>query len=192
MDREKMETAIRAFLVGLGVDIGDDMAVTPERVARAWEEDLLSGYARDADRELTWTPIPAGGGPVVVRQVRLDSVCVHHLLPFFGYAHVAYLPGTRQAGLSKIGRVVDVHARRLQTQERLTAAIVESLTRVLECRGAVAMLEAEHTCMTLRGVRKEESRMITVTTAGIYETDAAAREEILALLSGAGRGATLG
>jgi len=140
MDREKMETPIHQFLVGLGVDIGDDMAATPERVARAWEEDLLSGYARDADRELTWTPTAAGGGPVVVRNVRLASVCVHHLLPFFGYAHVAYLPGTRQAGLSKIGRVVDVHARRLQTQERLTAAIVASLTRVLECRGALAML----------------------------------------------------
>ena len=118
---------------------------------------------------------------MVVRRIRFTSVCVHHLLPFFGYAHVAYLPDVRQAGLSKIGRVVDAHARRLQTQERLTDAVVESLNAALEPRGVVALLEAEHTCMTCRGVRKEAGRMVTLASSGIYRTDSAARREILDL-----------
>ena len=125
----------------------------------------------------------AGAGPVLVREISLASVCVHHLLPFFGKAHVAYLPGERQAGLSKLSRVVDAHARRLQTQERLTASVVRTLEEVLEPRGAIAVIEAEHTCMTLRGVRKEQGRMVTVETSGLYETDPAARAEVLELLT---------
>jgi GTP cyclohydrolase I len=183
MDRTKMEAAIREFLDGMGLDIAaEELVRTPARVARAWSEDLLSGYAVDADQELTWTPAEAGCGPVVVRQVSLASVCIHHLLPFSGFAHVAYLPDRRLAGLSKIGRVIDAHARRLQTQERLSTAIVSTLQRVLEPRGALVLLEAEHTCMTLRGVRKELSRMVTAAASGIYETDPAARSEILGLL----------
>ena len=95
------------------------------------------------------------------------SICVHHLLPFFGTARVAYLPGERLAGLSKLGRVVDAHARRLQTQEHLTAEIVASLQRALEPRGTVVLLEAQHTCMTLRGVRKEQSRMVTTAARAV-------------------------
>lgn len=183
MDQDKMEGGIRRFLEGLDCDLGDaELAKTPARVARAWVEDLVAGYGGDPDRELTWTPVEAGGGPVVVRGITFASVCIHHLLPFFGIADVAYLPDRRQAGLSKIGRVVDVHARRLQTQERLTAAIVKTLSGGLACRGVIALLRAEHTCMALRGVRKEQSEMITVATAGVYESDATARAEILGLL----------
>jgi len=109
---------------------------------------------------------------------------VHHLLPFFGKAHVAYLPEERLAGLSKLGRVVDAHSRRLQTQEHLTRAIVSTFAKVLEPRGVVVVVEAEHTCMTLRGVRKEQSGMITVESAGVYRTDGAARAEVLDLLVG--------
>jgi len=130
-----MEAGIRVFLDALDQRFeGDDLDETPGRVARAWSEDLVAGYAIDPEAELTWGPVPAGGGPVIVRDVSFTSVCVHHLLPFFGLAQVAYLPGTRQAGLSKIGRVIDAHARRLQTQERLTAAIVNSLEAALEPR----------------------------------------------------------
>lgn len=185
MDRERMERAIRMFLEGLGRDAqGEELSQTPARVARAWADDLLSGYALDPEAELTWTAVEPGGGPVLVRGISLASVCAHHLLPFFGSADVAYLPGTRQAGLSKIGRVVDAHARRLQTQERLTSAIVGSLMRALDCRAALVRVRAEHTCMTLRGVRKERSEMVTVAAAGPYETDRAARAEILELLLG--------
>jgi GTP cyclohydrolase I len=182
MDVEKMEAAVRAFLDALDERFeGDDLDRTPARVARAWSEDLVGGYAIDPEADLTWTKVQPGGGPVVVRRIRFTSVCVHHLLPFFGYANVAYLPNERLAGLSKIGRVVDAHARRLQTQERLSAAVVDTLDAALEPRGTVALLEAEHTCMTCRGVRKETSRMVTLASSGEYRRDPVARREILDL-----------
>jgi len=176
------------FIEGLQLDRaggrfdGDDLDKTPARVAKAWREDLLVGYTQDPGEQVTWTPAPAGSGPVLVRQISFASICIHHLLPFHGVAQVAYLPGQRLVGLSKIGRVVDAHARRLQTQERLTAGIVDTLYTALEARGVVATLTAVHTCMTLRGVRKEQSKMTTLATAGIYADDAAARREILDLL----------
>jgi GTP cyclohydrolase I len=183
-----MEAGIRAFLEGLELESvdsrfsGDELDATPARVARAWRDDLVSGYALDPAEELTWSDAPDGTGPVLVRNISFASICVHHLLPFHGLAHVAYLPARRQAGLSKIGRVVDAWARRLQTQEHLTARVVGTLQDVLQPRGVMALFEAEHTCMTLRGVRKEQSRMTTVAARGIYEHDAAARGEMLALL----------
>jgi GTP cyclohydrolase I len=183
MDQKKMTDGIRTFLEGLDQRFeGDDQNRTPARVAAAWVEDLVAGYATDPEQELSWTSAPDGCGPVLVRRIDFASVCVHHLLPFFGQAYVAYVPAQRLAGLSKIGRVVEAHARRLQTQERLTASIVGTIDRILKPAGAVVMLEAEHTCMTLRGVRKQRSRMTTVATAGSYDTDAAARSEILSLL----------
>lgn len=183
MDRSKMEQGIRIFLEGLGHEFpGDDQQRTPGRVARAWRDDLVSGYATDPVEVLGWTPTAAGGGTVCVRGIRFASICVHHLLPFSGRAHVAYLPGERLAGLSKIGRVVDAFARRLQTQEHLTSQVVSTLYDVLEPRGVLAVFSAEHTCMTLRGVRKEQSRMVTMATAGVYDDDVAARGEVLRLL----------
>lgn len=183
MDAPKMEAAIRSFLEAIGERYdGDDLEATPARVARAWREDLVSGYSRDPAAELTWSPVEPGGGPVLVRRLWFASTCVHHLLPFFGFAHVAYAPERRLAGLSKIGRVIDAHARRLQSQERLTAAVVDTMSEALEARGVVAVLEAEHTCMTLRGVRKEQGRMLTLASAGIYRDDREARKEILGLL----------
>jgi GTP cyclohydrolase I len=183
MDRERMEQGIRLFLEGVGRRYdGDDLDRTPRRVAKAWAEELLGGYATDADAEMSWVPIGAGAGPVMVRRLRFTSVCVHHLLPFFGHADVAYLPGMRQAGLSKIGRILDAHGRRLQTQERLNEALVDSMMRTLEPRGVVAVLRAEHTCMTCRGVRKEEGRMLTLASRGHYAEDAGARREILELM----------
>jgi len=179
-----METGIRTFLEGIGERfVGDDLDATPERVARAWTEDLVAGYAVDPERELTWAATPAGAGLVLVRDVSFASVCVHHLLPFAGAAHVAYLPGERLAGLSKLGRVVEAHARRLQIQERLTAEILRTLVRVLEPKGALVLLDASHTCMTLRGARKEGSRLVTVAASGIYESDAAARGQVLDLVA---------
>ncbi len=187
MDRSKLESGIRLFLEGIGERFaGDDLEATPERVARAWADELVSGYGVDPDRTLTWSPAPPGGGLVLVRDVSFASICVHHLLPFTGVAQIAYLPGERLAGLSKIGRVLDAHARRLQIQERLTADVVATLQHVLQPRGALVKLEATHTCMTLRGGKKEASRMVTVAATGIYETDAAARREVLGLLAGRG------
>jgi len=190
MDQRKMAESVRAFLDALGQGFaGDDQDRTPERVARAWVEELVSGYAVEPEEELTWTEAPPRVGPVIVRGVSFASVCAHHLLPFFGDAHVAYLPHERLAGLSKIGRVVDAHARRLQTQEHLTSEIAGSIETALRPRGVIVLLEALHTCMTLRGVRKERSRMVTSVATGLYEDDPAARAELIGLMSGAGRAA---
>jgi GTP cyclohydrolase I len=191
MDRARMEDGIRRFLEGVGERFpGDDLDATPGRVARAWAEDLVSGYGQEPERELTWTPAPPGTGLVLVRNIRFASMCVHHLLPFVGMAHVAYLPGSRLAGLSKLGRVAEIHARRLQIQERLTSAILTTLGRVLEPRGAMVVLDAEHTCMTLRGVKKEGSRLVTMASSGVYESDASLRRDLLGLLAPANGGLT--
>jgi len=179
MDAAKMEAGIRLFLEGIGERFaGDDLEKTPARVARAWTEDLVAGYGVDPVAELTWTPAPKGCGAVLLHDVKFASVCVHHLLPFFGAAHIAYLPGERLAGLSKLGRVVDALSRRLQVQEHLTLAIAAALERALAPRAVLVVLDAEHTCMTLRGVRKEGSALLTFASTGLWETDAAARGEI--------------
>ncbi len=179
-----MEAAMRAFLEGVAERFpGDDLAATPARVARAWEEDLLAGYRIDPETELTWTSVDPGASLVVVRDVSFASICVHHLLPFVGLAQIAYLPGRRLAGLSKVGRVVEAHARRLQIQERLTAEILATLVRVLEPRGAVVLLEARHPCMPLPGRAKESNRLATLLASGVYETDLSARGEVLRLMT---------
>jgi len=182
MDRGKMEAGIRLFLEGMGERFpGDDLERTPARVADAWAEDLVAGYGTDPSAELTYTEAPERAGLVLVRDIPFTSVCVHHLLPSFGRAHVAYLPGKRLAGLSKIARLLDALGRRLQIQERLTGQVLEALERGLQPQGAVVLLDAEHTCMTLRGARKEGSRLVTVASSGMY-ADAAARREVLDLL----------
>ena len=193
MDAAKMAAGIRLFLDGIGgVAPAGDLAETPARVARAWVDDLLQGYALDPIAELTWTDAPEAAGPVLAREIRFASVCVHHLLPFFGLAHVAYLPGKRLAGLSKLGRVVDAWSRRLQIQERLTLEIAATLERALEPRAALVVLEAEHTCMTLRGVRKEGSHLVTLAANGAWKDDVNARREILDLLAPGRRGLIAG
>ena len=184
MDLTKMEAGIRQFVEGLGERFpGDDLDKTPARVAKAWAEDLVSGYAVDPKAELTFVAAPDNCGPVLAKDIRFSSVCVHHLLPFSGWAHVAYWPGRRLAGLSKLGRVVDAHARRLQIQEHLTGQIAATLEGVLSPRAVLVVLDAEHTCMTLRGVRKEGSRLVTYAAAGEWAKDVAARREILDLLA---------
>jgi GTP cyclohydrolase I len=191
MDPKKMEEGIRLFLEGLGERFaGDDLDKTPARVARAWADDLVSGYAVDPAAELSWVPVSGGAGPVLVKDIRFTSVCVHHLLPFSGKAHVAYLPGTRLAGLSKLGRVVDALSRRLQIQELLTDRIAAAIEAGLAARAVLVVLDAEHTCMTLRGVRKEGSHLLTYAAKGSWLTDEAARREILDLMGLGRRGAT--
>ena len=184
MDVVKMEAGIRLFLEGLGERFGgDDLDKTPARVARAWVDDLVSGYATDPAAELTSVAAPALCGPVLAKDIKFASVCVHHLLPFAGLAHVAYLPALRLAGLSKLGRVVDALSRRLQIQEHLTGRIAATLESALAPQAVLVVLDAEHTCMTLRGVRKEGSRLVTYVATGLWENDATARREILDLLA---------
>lgn len=191
MDAIKMEAGIRLFLEGLGERVaGDDIEKTPRRVARAWAEDLVSGYGVDPIAELTYVAAPPSSGPVILKDIRFSSVCVHHLLPFAGLAHVAYLPAARLAGLSKLGRAVDALSRRLQIQEHLTGSIAATIETALAPKAVLVVLDAEHTCMTLRGVRKEGSRLLTYAVRGAWADDAGGRREILDILD-AGRSGLL-
>lgn len=170
------EKAVEDLLVAFGVDEGDHTARTPARVAKSWAA-LLSGYDTDPLEHLAVTfTAPADPGLVVVSGITLSSVCAHHLLPFTGRATVAYRPSPGQSvvGLSKLSRVVDGYARRLQTQEQIGAQVVQALAQVLNPSGAQVLITAEHNCMKLRGVREPAAATTTVSTHGLITSDEAA------------------
>ena len=186
-DTGRIRDAALEFIRALGVlDDPRMVEASARRMAEAWGEDLLGGYRVDPASLLE--PIPAEGerGLVVVRGIEFTALCVHHLLPFSGVAHVAYLPAGSLCGISKLARVVDALSRRLQIQERLTAEIVDVVESSLEPRGAGAVLEAEHLCMTARGIRSRGSRVVTTAWSGALEEDAARRETLLELIGRTG------
>ncbi len=164
--------AARALLVALGEDVGrPGLARTPERVARMYRE-LLSGYDMDARTLINGALFPAEyEGIVLVRDIEFHSLCEHHLLPFFGRAHVAYLPDRQVVGLSKIPRIVDMFAHRLQLQEQMTRQIAECLRDTLDAKGVAVAVEGVHTCMMIRGVQKTGARMITRSLLGAFADD---------------------
>jgi len=181
-DRRRLLRGAREFLAAIGEQgLQRDMRRTPGRVADAWHDEILAGYRADPDRILATAFRTEEDGMVVVRDIPFVSVCVHHLLPFHGTAHVAYLPGGRLVGLSKIARAVDALASRLQLQERLTRQTVDAVTRALRPRGAACRMEAEHLCMTVRGARKKGTRVVTSAYSGSFLKDAALRAEFLRL-----------
>ncbi|MFD5667952.1 GTP cyclohydrolase I FolE [Streptomyces anthocyanicus] len=177
-DLEAAERAAREFLRALGVVVdGEGTRDTPGRMARGYAE-LLNA------RPFRMTTFPNDEGYdelVLARDIPLRSVCQHHMLPFVGVAHVGYLPGARILGLSKLARVVEHYACRPQVQERLTKQVADHLVEQLQPRGVGVVVEAEHTCMTLRGVRATGSRTVTSTLLGTLRDDAASRQEFLAL-----------
>lgn len=182
-DPERLERAAREFLEALGaVEDPRMLAASARRIAEAWSEDLLAGYREDVSSLLE--PLAAAGhrGLVLVRDVEFTSFCIHHLLPFSGVAHVAYLPGRSITGLSKLARLVDALARRLQIQETMTSELVSAIDRGLRPRGAAAIVAAEHLCMTARGVRRRGSRVVTTAWSGAFLTNAGERRELLDLL----------
>lgn len=183
MDRDAIKEAVQRFLDAVGDrGWGGEIEPTPGRVAEAWSGEILSGYREDPAAILKPMRQPATGGMVVVRDIEFLSVCVHHLLPFFGRAHVAYQPGSRLVGVSKVARLVDCRARRLQIQEVLTRQIVDDLMRHLEPAGAACVMEASHLCMMIRGAAKKDSRVVTTAQAGVFE-EPARREELFRMLS---------
>lgn len=189
MDLEQIERGVREILLGLGEDVDREGLVdTPARVARAYQE-LVQGMGEDAGDHLgrVFPQESAGDDLVLLRDIRFVSLCEHHMLPFTGSAHVAYLPSRgRVTGLSKLARTVDVFARRLQMQERLTAQVADALVEELDPRGVAVVVEAEHSCLRLRGARKDEARMLTTAFRGELESDRALRSETLSLM-GVGR-----
>jgi GTP cyclohydrolase IA len=189
VDVARVERGVREMLRGLGEDPDrEGLLDTPSRVARAYVE-MLSGAAEDAGDHLVrvFSQAQAGEDLVMLKGIRFVSLCEHHLLPFTGVAHVAYLPSHgRVTGLSKLARTVDVFARRLQMQERLTGEVADALVEHLDPRGVAVVVEAEHSCLRLRGARKEDAQMLTTAFRGAMEHDRALRAEVLSLM-GAGR-----
>src|SRR3954466_16001930 len=181
IDYERMETAVADLLDALGVDLTDEsLQDTPPRVAAAYSELLtpLPFEARAFPNDEGYDEL------VVARGIPFHSLCEHHLLPFHGVAHAGYLPGERIVGLSKLGRVVDLYARCLQVQERLTTQVARWLCDELEPRGVGVLIEAEHLCMSLRGVQKPGARTITSALHGAVRDDPRTRQEFLALTGG--------
>jgi GTP cyclohydrolase IA len=174
---------VQAIVGHLGEDLTrPGLRDTPRRFAKAMRA-LTSGYEGDPASVVGNGVFPAEGeGVVLVRDAEFYSLCEHHLLPFFGRVHVAYLPGERIIGLSKIPRLVDLFARRLQVQERLTEQVADALVELLEPRGVIVLAEARHLCMAMRGVEKQHSETATRTLRGVFAYDAPARQEALAMM----------
>jgi GTP cyclohydrolase IA len=182
-DLDKIANVYRELLQGIGEDVGREGLVrTPDRAARALEF-LTQGYRQDLDQIINGAVFESRASEIIlVKDIELYSLCEHHLLPFIGRAHVAYLPNGKVIGLSKVARIVDVFARRLQIQENLTTQIAESLMRCLEPSGVAVVVEAKHLCMMMRGVEKQNSVMKTSCLLGTFKEDARTRSEFLSLL----------
>ena len=186
MDHDKIERGVRLILEGMGEDPSrEGLLDTPARVARAYEE-MCGGLFQDADGLFEVTFDAGCHDIVIVRDIPFYSMCEHHLLPFFGVAHVAYIPGEdgRVCGISKLARVVDVYARRPQLQERLCAQVADAVERNLVPLGVLVVIEAEHLCMSMRGVRKPGSRTMTSAVRGAFRKNAGTRAEAMSLILG--------
>ncbi len=182
--REQAEEAVRTLLAYAGEDPArEGLLETPGRVVRAWEE-WFGGYEHDPVSELqrTFEEIEGYDEMVVLRDIGFESHCEHHIAPIIGRAHVAYLPDKRVVGISKLARVVEAYARRLQIQEKMTAQIANTIQDVLNPHGVAVVIEAVHHCMTTRGVHRTGVSMVTSTMLGGFRTDAATRREFLAMI----------
>lgn len=186
VDLPRIERAVREILIAVGEDPDrEGLIKTPSRVARAYAE-LFSGLKDNPKEHLKTVFHERYDEVVLLRDIEFHSVCEHHLLPFTGRAHVAYLPDGKVVGLSKLARLVDGFARRPQVQERLTTQIADALMEELNPMGAACVIEATHTCMTIRGAHKPGSLMVTSALRGVFRENPASRNEILSLLFGRG------
>jgi GTP cyclohydrolase I len=186
LDPERIEKAITELLVAIGEDPDrEGLQATPRRVAAMYEE-LFAGFGEDPSKHLTLTFAADHDEMVMVRDIPFASLCEHHLVPFMGKAHVAYIPGEdgRITGLSKLARLVDAFAKRLQVQERMTSQIADTLMETLAPRGALVVVEAEHLCMSMRGVRKPGTLTVTSALRGIFKDDPRTRAEAMAFVHG--------
>lgn len=168
VDQDKVREAVRLLLEGIGEDpTREGLVETPDRVARMYSE-LCDGMGRSASEHLSKTFAVSGDDLVIERDITFYSLCEHHMLPFYGKAAIGYIPNGRVAGLSKLARTVEVFARRLQLQEQLTAQVADALMAELDCKGAIVYMEAEHMCMTMRGVQKPGTKTATLARRGAF------------------------
>jgi GTP cyclohydrolase I len=182
MDYEKIKAGVRLMLEGIGEDVErEGLLETPDRIARMCAE-IYGGLYEDAAVHLKKQFTAGRNDMVVEKDITFYSTCEHHLLPFYGKAHIGYLPNGKVVGLSKLARTVDVFARRPQIQEKMTAQIAEALDESLNPQGVIVMIEAEHTCMTMRGIKKPGSKTVTLVTTGVFQDNAELQNRFLALV----------
>ena len=181
-DHKKIKEGVRLILEGVGEDVErEGLLETPDRVARMYEE-IFAGMYQDAAEPLSKRFHVAGNEMVLEKDIVFYSTCEHHLMPFFGKAHVAYIPKGEVVGLSKIARTVEVFAKRPQLQEQLTAQIADAINEQLHPMGVMVMIEAEHTCMTMRGIKKPGSKTITTITRGQFKEDRELQKMFLSMV----------
>lgn len=179
IDKNKIEMAVRLLLEGMGEDVNrEGLLDTPERVARMYEE-IYGGLYEDAAVHLSKTFTSNSCDMVLEKDITFYSTCEHHLLPFFGVVHIAYIPDGKVVGLSKLARTVEVYARRPQIQEQMTAQIAEVLMTNLSPKGVMVMVEAEHMCMSMRGIKKPGSKTVTFCSLGAFKEDEKLRKTFL-------------
>ncbi len=182
IDSERIKKAVREILLAVGEDVErEGLKDTPDRVARMYAE-LLGGMREDPGEHLRRVFTENYEEIVLLRDIPFYSVCEHHMMPFIGSAHVAYLPSGSVLGVSKLARIVDSFAHRLQTQERLTYQIADFIMTSLKSQGVAVVLEASHSCMTIRGIKKPGSTMVTSALRGIFKRDPRSRSEIMSLM----------
>ena len=182
VDQDKVREAVRLLLEGIGEDpTREGLVETPDRVARMYSE-LCDGMDRSASEHLSKTFTVLGDDLVIERDITFYSLCEHHMLPFYGKAAIGYIPNGRVAGLSKLARTVEGFARRLQLQEQLCAQVADALMDYLAPQGAIVLMEAEHMCMTMRGVQKPGTKTVTLARRGVFETDPALEERFFRML----------
>ena len=182
VDLGRIESAVREILLAIGEDPDrEGLQETPQRVARMYEE-LFSGLRKDPAIVLRKTFTEKYDEMVLVKNIGFESMCEHHLLPFFGKAHIAYLPNGHIVGLSKLARIVEILSRRPQVQERMTQELADLVMEELDARGVGVVVEATHTCMAIRGVRKPESVCATSAMRGVFQSNLSTRSEFMALI----------
>jgi GTP cyclohydrolase I len=182
VDIEKAEKAVRDLLIAIGEDPDrPGLVETPKRCAHMYQE-LLSGMDRDAHEHLEKQFDVPHSEFLLEKDIPFYSMCEHHMLPFYGHVHIAYLPSDKVAGLSKLARTVEVYARRLQLQEQMTRQIADAVYSELSARGVMVVAEAEHMCMTMRGVKKPGTKTVTIAKRGAFEDDAALAQTVLSLI----------
>ena len=183
MDREKIIEGVKLILEGIGEDLNrEGLLETPSRVAKMYEE-IFEGLNKDASEYLEKTFEVSSNDLVLERDIPYFSMCEHHLAPFYGKAHIAYIPNGRVAGLSKLARTVDVYSKKPQIQERLTSEIADSLMKFLDAKGVMVIIEGEHMCMTMRGVKKPGTKTITSTYRGCFKENESLKSEVYRMIS---------